>query len=389
MARLRFIIIFLTIFAVILGSSHFYLWERLGEYLQLTSGMQLALGWFLGGMAMLTLIALPISRLLPRKSASVLGWIVYPWMGIALLMFVIMLATDVIWLCLQFLPGLSAHNPHELQHVLGIIALVAMVTLTSFALWWGLRRVSVKPLNITLTKLPKSLDGLRLAQITDLHIGPLIDGHWLRQVVTQVNALNPDLIVITGDLVDGSIDELQPHVAPLGDLEAPLGVYFITGNHEYYSGVEEWCAYIASLGIRVLRNERVSITAGTQGESFDLAGVDDLHSGHFPGQGPDLAKALVGRDTSKALILLAHQPAAVDEAAAHGVDLQLSGHTHGGQIWPFKYMVYLQQPYTEGLHRHRDTATQIYISPGTGFWGPPMRLGTTAEITLITLRSPL
>ena len=250
-----------------------------------------------------------------------------------------------------------------------------------------MRPVSVKPLTVTLDRLPQSLDGLRIVQITDLHIGPMIGGDWLRQVVDKVNALKPDIIAITGDVVDGSVEELSRHTAPLADLTAPHGVYFITGNHEYYSGVEEWCAHFTTLGLRVLRNERVSITAGAQQDSFDLAGVDDWASHAFPGQGADLPKALAGRNADKALILLAHQPAAIYEAAEHGVDLQLSGHTHGGQIWPFTYLVYLQQPYVAGLHRHRDTATQIYVSPGTGFWGPPMRLGTVAEITHITLRS--
>jgi predicted MPP superfamily phosphohydrolase len=387
MARIRFMLVFLTLFGAILGFSHFYLWARLSEYLQLGVTGQLGLAWFLGGMALLTLLSLPVSRMLPRAGASVLGWVVYPWMGIALLLLMVVIATDTIWLISQIVPGLSAHNPARMQRLLGVTALVVTAILSCFALWQGLRGVTVKPVTIKLDKLPKSLDGLRIAQLTDLHIGPLIGGDWLRRVVAQVNALKPDLIVITGDLVDGSVDELRQHVAPLSGLVAPYGVYFITGNHEYYSGVEEWCAHIASLGVRVLRNERVSITAGTQGQSFDLAGVDDWHSSSFPGQGADLAKALAGRDTGKALILLAHQPAAVDEAAANGVDLQLSGHTHGGQIWPFTYLVYLQQPYAKGLHRHRNTATQIYISSGTGFWGPPMRFGTIAEITHITLRS--
>ena len=160
-----------------------------------------------------------------------------------------------------------------------------------------------------------------------------------------------------------------------------------SAEEPYFYGVDQWCAHIASLGLRVLRNERVTIVSGAQCDSFDLAGVDDWSSGQFTGQGADLSKALEGRDPEKALVLLAHQPLAIDEAAENGVDFQLSGHTHGGQIWPFNYVVRLWQPYVKGLHRHNDTATQIYVSSGTGFWGPPMRLGTTAEITNITLRS--
>jgi predicted MPP superfamily phosphohydrolase len=249
----------------------------------------------------------------------------------------------------------------------------------------GLGPVAVRDLPVTLKRLPKQLEGLRIAQITDLHIGLTRDGTWLAGVVAEVNELAADIVVITGDLVDGTVAELQDQVRALGDLRARYGVYFVTGNHEYFSGVDEWTAYLRSLGIRVLRNERVAIHAGAV--SFDLAGVDDFRSGRYPGQGADLPKALAGRDPQRLVILLAHQPAAIDEAAQHGVDLQLSGHTHGGQIWPWGYMVRLQQPYVSGLHKHGDTDTQIYVSKGTGYWGPPMRLGAPAEITHITLLS--
>ena len=386
--RIGHMFIFLGTFALILALSHIYLFFRIEHYLQLTTPQKRILASALGGLAVLTLVAIPVSRMLPLRDAAILAWVVFPWMGFALLLLVVMLTTDVVWVLSQFLGPASIHDPERrafIQRAFGVAALSATGLLGGFSLWNGLRPVSIKPLDITLSRLPQSLNGLRMVQITDLHIGALIDGDWLRNVVNKVNGLKPDLIVITGDLVDGSVEELSPHVAPIADLSAPHGVYFITGNHEYYSGVEPWCDHIGKLGIRVLRNERVSIKAASSDESFDLAGVDDWGSRQIPGQGPDLSKALLGRDNSKMLLLLAHQPAAVLEAAEHGVDLQLSGHTHGGQIWPFTYMVYLQQPYVEGLHRHRDTKTQIYVSPGTGFWGPPMRFGTSAEITHITL----
>ena len=388
MSRVREIMIFLGIFGFIVFSSHFYMFQRISYYLQITSNQRIALAWLLGGFALFTVIVVPLSRLSPPSAATILAWAIYPWMGFALLIFVTLLATDTAWLLLKLVP-LRQIPEHRLllQYCFGAIALSAAIMLGSFSLWNGLRPVTVKSLNIVLERLPKSFDGLRIVQITDLHIGPLIKGGWLRQVVNKVNALKPDLIVITGDLVDGSVEDLGRHVAPIADLQASHGIYFVTGNHEYYSGVEQWCDYIASLGIRVLRNERVSISVGPKDNSFDLAGVDDWSSRHVPEVGANLQKALKGRDPNKTLILLAHQPAAVHEAAVHGVDLQLSGHTHGGQIWPFTYLVYLQQPYTKGLYRHGDTDTQVYISPGTGFWGPPMRLGTSAEITHITLRS--
>jgi predicted MPP superfamily phosphohydrolase len=390
MTRNMHMIIFLGLFALILTLMHVYLFARISHYLQLTGNQRRVVAIFMVVFVVLLLMSLPLSRMLPRETAHMLDWIIFPWMGFALLMLVVMVATDTLWLVGKLMPASPMHDSERrllIQRMFGFAALGATGLLSGFSLWNGLRPVSVRPLPITLNRLPKSLDGLRIVQITDLHIGPMIDGDWLRQVVDKVNALKPDLITITGDMVDGSVEELSRHVAPIADLKAPLGVYFITGNHEYYSGVEAWCAHIASLGVRVLRNERVAIAAGENGGSFDLAGVDDWGSRQFPGEGPDLPKALAGRDTGKTLILLAHQPAAIHEAAEHGVDLQLSGHTHGGQIWPFTYLVYLQQPYVEGLHRHRGTETQIYVSPGTGFWGPPMRLGTAAEITHITLRS--
>lgn len=386
MTRIEHLITFLGLFAAVLAAAHLYLWARISHYLHLSPDQRNVLALIFGALAVLSLISLPISRLLPREIAAIMAWVIFPWMGIILLMVVVMFATDMIWALVKFAsPGYDPERRLLIQRGFGLAALGTTALLGGYSLWNGLRPITAKPLTVTLKRLPKSLDGLRIAQITDLHVGPMVGRKWVRQVVDKVNALKPDLIAVTGDMVDGPVEELSGHVAPLADLTAPLGVFFVTGNHEYYSGVEPWCAHFANLGLRVLRNERVSIKTGLQEDSFDLAGVDDWRSRQFPGEGPNLPKALAGRDPHKTVILLAHQPAAVDEASLHNVDLQLSGHTHGGQIWPFKYLVYLQQPYVEGLHQHRDT--QVYVSPGTGFWGPPMRFGTAAEITHITLRA--
>ena len=196
-----------------------------------------------------------------------------------------------------------------------------------------------------------------------------------------MNALEPDVIAITGDLVDGSVEELAEHAAPLAKLRAKHGVYFVTGNHEYYSGADEWIAHLRKLGMTVLRNERVRI-GGEEG--FDLAGIDDHSSGGFGnGHGSDLRKALEGRDAARACVLLAHQPRGIELADELGVDLQLSGHTHGGQMFPWNLAVRLQQPFVAGLHKL--ARAQIYVSKGTGYWGPPMRVGAPAEITEIEL----
>jgi predicted MPP superfamily phosphohydrolase len=256
--------------------------------------------------------------------------------------------------------------------------------LSTYAVRSGLARVAVREVQVRLGRLPPELDGTTIVQLTDVHIGPTIRRDFIEQIVETTNALEPDVIVITGDLVDGPVELLGPHAAPLAGLKARYGVYFVTGNHEYYSGAREWCAELERLGIRVLRNERVSIGEGDA--SFDLCGVDDWTAGQFlPDHGPDLDKALAGRDPSRELVLLAHQPRALFDAVKRGVGLQLSGHTHGGQIWPWNFMVYLQQPIVSGLKKIENTF--VYVSNGTGYWGPPMRLAAPAEITRVRLSS--
>jgi predicted MPP superfamily phosphohydrolase len=246
----------------------------------------------------------------------------------------------------------------------------------------ALGAIALARVKVPLRRLPKALSGFRIVQLSDVHIGPTLGRSWLARVVDEVNAADPDVVVITGDLVDGSVADLGADVAPLAKLKARHGVFFVTGNHEYYSGVEEWLAELERLGVRALRNERVSIGDGEH--SFDLAGVDDWSARrHGHGHGADLARAVAGRDPSRELVLLAHQPKQIDEAERHGVGLQLSGHTHGGQIFPWGLFVRLDQPYVAGLARQGDT--HIYVSRGTGFWGPPMRVAAPPEISVIEL----
>ena len=236
--------------------------------------------------------------------------------------------------------------------------------------------------DIALSRLPKSMHGLSMVQLTDVHIGNTIGADFVHAVVDAANAANPDVIVITGDLVDGPVEALRSAAAPLANLRARHGVFFVTGNHEYYSGVDSWLAYLTELGIRVLRNERVRIENGS--DYFDLAGIDDYRAHFFPGHGPDLKAALAGRDPSKELVLLAHQPKHVHQAKKHNVGLQLSGHTHGGQIWPWHYVAKASQGgLLAGHSRHE--RTQLYISRGTGYWGPPVRIFAKSEITRVTL----
>ena len=211
--------------------------------------------------------------------------------------------------------------------------------------------------------------------------GRCSSGRFAAGLTERVNALAPDLVAVTGDLVDGSVEALREEVEPFAALRARHGVFFVTGNHDVYSGGESWVARVRELGMRVLRNERVAI-GGAGG--FDLAGVDDHRGDWVHGSTEDLDAALAGRDPARALILLAHDPGTFRRAAKRGIDLQLSGHTHGGQIWPFSFVVRIAVPFVAGLHRLG--ASQLYVSRGSGFWGPPMRLLAPSEITEIVLR---
>jgi predicted MPP superfamily phosphohydrolase len=267
---------------------------------------------------------------------------------------------------------------------IAISVLAITCSLTGLAIFNASKPPEVREVTIALDRLPRSLDGFTIVQITDLHMGPNFTRRWLEQVVARVNALKPDLVAVTGDLADGPVSLLAPRVAPLAKLAAPAGVFFVTGNHEYYQGVTEWLAEVQRLGIKVLGNARISVGRG--GDLFDLAGIWDEESSRVvPGQRPDLGRALAGRNTLLPVVLLAHQPRAVWRATRHSVGLVLSGHTHGGQIWPFSYLVNLLQPFIKGLHRVGNT--QLYVSEGTGLWGPPMRLGSTSEITRVTLKA--
>ncbi len=381
--------LFIGILASVTGSIHYYAWVRLVRDGGLGGAARPVATAALCGLFLMMLAAVPISRLAPRAIATPMAWAGYIWMGTLALLFFVMVAGDLVRFVMQLSTGpVDPERRAMLGRMFAMSTLGLTGVLAGLSLWTALRRVGVREVQVTLARLPKELSGLRVVQISDLHIGPTLKRPWLLQVVEQINALSPDVIAITGDLVDGSVKELSWHTAPLAGLKARHGVFFVTGNHEYYSGPNEWIAELSRLGVRVLRNERVTIETGpTEAHRLDLAGVDDYHSGNFPGHGPDLARALLGRDPSRPVVLLAHQPAAIAEAAEHGVDLQLSGHTHGGQLWPWRFMVLLQQPYVAGLHRHPGGHTQIYVSNGTGYWGPPMRLGVPSEITHITLVS--
>jgi predicted MPP superfamily phosphohydrolase len=251
--------------------------------------------------------------------------------------------------------------------------------------WFANSPPVVRRVPVTLADLDPTLDGLRIVTFSDAHLSSTYRGRRFERLVELVNAQRPDVVAIVGDLVDGEVSELREEVAPLADLVSEQGVFFVTGNHEYFSGAADWTRHLGTLGVDVLRNERVAIGRG--GASFDLAGIDDrtAASSGVPGHGADLDAALDGRDDASPVVLLAHQPVMVEQARAAGVGLQLSGHTHGGQLWPFDYAIRLDQPSVEGLSRYGDT--QLYVTSGAGYWGPPMRVGARPEVSVVELKS--
>ena len=258
--------------------------------------------------------------------------------------------------------------------------LTALLTLVGYV---NARRVArVRDVDVPIAALPAALHGFTIAQITDVHVGPTIDRDHVAAVVDAVNALDADIVAITGDLVDGSVGELAHHTAPLARIAARHGVYFVTGNHEYYSGVEPWIGELRRLGVRVLLNEHVVIDHG--GADVVVAGVTDVTAHHFvPAHRSDPRKAIAGAPAKALKVLLAHQPRSAPAASRAGFDLQLSGHTHGGQFLPWNFFVRFQQPFTAGLARLG--RLWVYTSRGTGYWGPPKRLGAPSEITRVRL----
>ncbi|MEU8242755.1 metallophosphoesterase [Actinoplanes missouriensis] len=277
-------------------------------------------------------------------------------------------------------------DPVRSRVVTAVVLLVALVLLT-----WGyaeaMRVSRVRRADVTIPRLGPGLDGLRVVLITDTHYGPIDRSRWSRGVTEVINSLDPDIVAHTGDIADGEVHQRLSQAAPLGDVRARHARVYVTGNHEYYSGALGWVEHMTSLGWDALHNRHITVTRG--GDTLIVAGVDDRTAAGsgLPGHHADHEAALAGADPSLPILLLAHQPHQITGAVQHGVDLQLSGHTHGGQMWPFHYLVRLDQPALQGLSRHSER-TQLYTSRGTGFWGPPFRIFAPSEITLLTLRSP-
>ena len=379
-------LVFAALAAGLLFGAHVYMVERLivepglgAPWRSLATGIVVLLAS--------CLVAGPIAeRTLPLSIARVFAAPAALWMGTSFLLVVILGASDLL---LFLFAGAAATaelgDPGETslatQRAVVVLAMAAVAS--AAALRSGLGPPRLVRIELELPRWPRALDGFRIAQISDIHIGPLIGRRFAERLTRRVNELDADLVALTGDLVDGRVPGLAPAVAPFSGLEGRHGVYFVTGNHDHYSGADDWAAKVAELGLTVLRNRRVEIRDGIA--SFDLIGVDD-HRGDMLGSGgEDLPAAVAGRDAARPAVLLAHDPSTFKRAARLGIDLQISGHTHGGQIWPFHYLVRLAIPWLAGHYRLGDS--QLYVSRGSGFWGPPMRLFAPAEITELVLRA--
>lgn len=315
-----------------------------------------------------------------RDGAAIAGdallgvmWVLFVWSVIGQLLGLGLLVVGV-------------ENPTRARIVAG-----AVVAVVALLLAWGyteaMRVPRLRHVDIAIPRLGRGLDGLRVAVVTDTHFGPIDRSRWTAGVVERVNSLRADVVCLVGDIADGTAEVREPQARPLADVRASMARVYVTGNHEYISEAQGWLAYMENIGWDTLHNRHLVVER--DGAKLVVAGVDDAtaRGSGVDGHGADLDAALDGADRATPVLLLAHQPKQVGDAVAAGVDLQISGHTHGGQIWPFNFLVRLDQPVVHGLSAHGER-TQLYTSRGTGFWGPPFRVFAPSEITVLTLRCP-
>jgi uncharacterized protein len=339
----------------------------------------------LAASAILVPLGLISRRRLKAPAADALAWIGLLFMGLFSSLFVLTVLRDLVLLlaALAHQFGASGFSFEGLRSASAMAVPLLALAITGLGYLNARRTAGVVTVEIPVAGLPAALHGFTIVQISDIHVGPTIRSSYVEGIVEAVNRLNPDLVAITGDLVDGSVAELAGHVAPLERLASREGSFFVTGNHEYYSGAQAWMQHLEGIGIQVLQNRHVVIER--EGARLVLAGVSDYSAGHFDASHrSDPHKALAGSPADADFkVLLAHQPRSAAAAAQAGFDLQLSGHTHGGQFLPWNFFVRMQQPFTAGLHVMDEL--RVYVSRGTGYWGPPKRFGAPSEITRVKL----
>ena len=397
---------FIVILSAVLGLMHVYLWKRLVKDTTRPGRTRWALSAVLVALATLLVATLILPRTIGVTESAWFAWPGYFWFGLLFYLFVALLVLEPVRLVLrgwvkrtptaatetavsdqpaeeELISSPALNRRMFLARASAVAAGAASVGLVGVGASNALGPPDVLQVPVRLRRLDRAFNGFRIATVSDIHLGPLSGRARIERIVRMINETEPDLVVIVGDLVGGTVEELGPAVEPLRDLDSREGTFFVTGNHEYF--VEDppsWLRELERLDVQPLRNENTAIRRGAA--AFDLAGVNDI-AGEERSDPPDFDSALSGVDPLRPTILLAHQPVLVDEAAARGVDLQLSGHTHGGQMWPFHYIVRLAQPSLAGLSTVGDT--QLYVTRGAGFWGPPVRIGAPPDITVLSLQN--
>ncbi len=390
MSRTLMFILFFSIGTIVVSLVHFYIWSRLIRDTAFPGGIKSTATYVVILLAVSFPVSVGIARLFPLKISYPILWVAFLWLGMMMLFFFMLLFLDLVKLLVYlagklFAGGTEAVDPERrvfLSRILAAGASTVVIGAAGVGVIKYYARPVVRRIDLKLKGLPAVFDGFRIIQISDLHIGQMMTRETLAELVQQVNDLKGDLVAITGDLIDGTTEKLRGCVDPLASLQARDGVFFVTGNHEYYSGVDDWMQKLGTMGIQWLDNRHVKINRGD--EFFYLAGVNDHQGKRFgPDHAADFQKALGGLEPDRKTILLAHHPLAVREAAKYQPDIVLSGHTHGGQIFPFNLLVHFDHPYIKGFYTHQ--GTRVYVNQGTGCWGPPMRLGTENEITVFRL----
>ena len=385
---------FIVGLSAVLGLIHLYIWKRFIKDTTRPGRTRWILTAILIALALLLVVTLMGPRLFGLRESAWFAWPGYLWFGLAVYLFLTLAVLEPIRLALR--AWIKRKPPQEpeaptaapelnrrvfIARASAVAAGAASVGLVGVGTATALGPPDLLQVPVRLRKLDPAFNGFRIAVVSDIHLGPLTGRPHTERIVRMINEAEPELVAIVGDVVDGTVEELGSAAEPLQDLHSREGTFFVTGNHEYFvDDTLSWLRELERLGVQPMRNESTLIRRGTA--AFDLAGVNDI-AGESHSDAPDFDRALAGRDPSRPTILLAHQPVQVEEAAARGVDLQLSGHTHGGQMWPFHYIVRLAQPSLAGLSTVNDT--QLYVTRGAGFWGPPIRIGAPPDITVLSL----
>jgi predicted MPP superfamily phosphohydrolase len=401
------VLVFLSIATLLAGIMHVWLERRLIRRSRVDAHTRRLARIVLATATISMLLCFVVGRGLPDGFwTRPLNWVGFTSMGILSILFALTVVRDLgllaRWSWRRVARGSSARQPAAvatdtqpsgaaepisrrifLTRTSGGLVLVSGFLVSLAGFFRAVSKPVVERVVIELDNLPPAFEGFRIAQISDLHVGPTLRRSWLRNVIDQVNGLEADLIAVTGDVIDGRVEDLREVVAPLGDLRAADGVFFVTGNHEYYWDAEAWVAEFRTLGLEPLLNEHRLLSRG--GASMLLAGVTDVRADDIlPAHRSDPAGARAGAPETPVSLLLAHQPRSLYAAREAGYDLQLSGHTHGGQYFPWNLVIHLLQPAVAGHYRFGPL--QVYVNRGTGYWGPPLRSGANAEISLVELR---